>query len=717
MNQRSRLNLIVFQVLVASLLLALLGRLFFLQIADGLRYQNAALSIQSRDIITPALRGAITDSSGLPLAMDRPGLEITVDRSAIDKMPDKGKAVLKSLAALMKISYSDLYNRTRLCGELPTNQKVGCWNGTRYQPIPVTKKATQQEALKILENANKYPGIDASSVPIRGYPSLAKENAAHVLGYVGTVTESDMANTSQNYFRNEIIGKSGLEYQYNQYLRGTPGVKTVIVDRKEAVTHQSQNTPSIPGNNLITNIDARLQAATEASLADAITRAHALGYKADSGAAIVMDVKNGHVLAIASYPTYDPNIWETGLTVAQAKDLFSESAGVPALSRPIQGMYAPASTFKSLSIIAAAKAGYNMNALYNCPASVQIGTQLFKNFETKSQGHINMENAIAVSCDTIWYQIAYDEWVRDGGLFPKSGLHDYFFKTAAGFGFGKATGIDLPGEATGRLPDRAWKEKWYKANKSFFCNFQKQARKSDLTPYLIAIAKENCVDGNIIRAGDAVNFSIGQGDTLVTPIQETAVYAAIANGGTLFKPEIARAVVSPSGKIIKTFKTVITGKTPATAKDIAFLHTALRAVATRGTAAAVFANYPITVAGKTGTAQVLGKNPDGSSKDDTSWFASFAPVENPRYAVVMMVSQGGFGASISAVGVKNIYSAIYGVVGQTIDPTQAIFPKGPPTKLPILDVKNAKLPKRAATPTASASASPKPSSKLSSVKQ
>ena len=183
MNQRSRLNLIVFQVLVASLLLALLGRLFFLQIADGLRYQNAALSIQSRDIITPALRGAITDSSGLPLAMDRPGLEITVDRSAIDKMPDKGKAVLKSLAALMKISYSDLYNRTRLCGELTTNQKVGCWNGTRYQPIPVTKKATQQEALKILENANKYPGIDASSVPIRGYPSLAKENAAHVLGY------------------------------------------------------------------------------------------------------------------------------------------------------------------------------------------------------------------------------------------------------------------------------------------------------------------------------------------------------------------------------------------------------------------------------------------------------------------------------------------------------------------------------------------------------
>ncbi len=692
MNQRSRLNMIVFQTLIASLLLALMGRLFYLQVANGLRYQNAALSIQSRDIITPALRGAITDSSGLPLAMDRPGLEITVDRSALDKMPDKGKAVLVRLAKLMNVKYPDLYNRTRLCGELSAAARTGCWNGTRYQPIPVTRIATQQQALKILENGDSFPGIDASSVPIRSYPSLAGENAAHVLGYVGTVSESDLNSTKYSYFRNEVIGKSGLEFQYNQYLRGKPGVKTVIVDRKEAVTHQARNTASIPGNNLITNLDAKLQSATEAALADAITRAHALGYKADSGAAIVENVKTGQILAIASYPTYDPNIWEKGLTVAQAKDLFSEKAGVPALFRPLQGMYAPASTFKSLSIVAATRAGYNMNALYDCPAQVQIGNHVFKNFETKSQGRINMQKAISVSCDTIWYQIAYDEWVRDGGLFPKSGLHDYFFKTAAGFGLGKVTGIDLPGEATGRLPDRAWKERWYKANKSFFCNFTSQARKSDLTPYLIAIAKENCTDGNVLRAGDAVNFSIGQGDTLVTPLQMTSIYAAIANGGTLYKPEIARAVVKPDGTVLKVFKPVVSGKSPATKKDIAFLHAALRDVATSGTAAGVFANYPIHVAGKTGTAQVLGKNTDGSSKDDTSWFTSFAPVEKPQYAVVMMVSQGGFGASVSAVGVQKIYSAIYGVVGNTVDPTKAIFPNGPNRGIPTLDVKNAKLP-------------------------
>ena len=691
MNQRSRLNLIVFQTLVASLLLALMGRLFYLQVANGLRYQNAALSIQSRDIITPALRGAITDITGIPLAMDRPGLEITVDRSVIDKMPDKGKTVLVKVAKLMQVQYRDLYNRTRLCGELNKTARTGCWNGTRYQPIPVTRQATQQQALKILENSDLFPGINAASVPIRSYPSLAGENAAHLLGYVGTVSETDLNSSRYSYFRNEVIGKNGLEYQYNQYLRGTPGIKTVIVDRKEAITHQARNTPSIPGKDLITNIDSRLQAATEKALAASVVTAKGLGNKADGGAAIVMEVKTGRIVAIASYPTYDPNIWEKGLTVSQASDLFSEKSGVPALMRPLQGMYAPASTFKSLSIISAAKAGYNMNSIYNCPASVKIGNHVFKNFETRSQGRINLETAIAVSCDTIWYQIAYDEWVRDGGLFPKSGLHDYFFKTAKGFRLGRATGIDLPSESIGRLPDRNWKQLWYQANKEFFCNFQTQARKTDLTPYLIAIAKENCVDGAKVRAGDAVNFAIGQGDTLVTPIQMTQIYAAIANGGTLYKPEIARAVVKTDGTVVKEFAPVVVGKTPATKADINFLHGALRAVATKGTAAGVFANYPIHVAGKTGTAQVVGKNADGSNKGDTSWFVSFAPVEKPQYAVVMMVSQGGFGAAVSAVGVRDIYSAIYGVVGNTINPAKAIFPNGLPSRLPTLDVKNAKL--------------------------
>ena len=671
-------------------MLALIGRLFYLQVANTTVYQSAALSIQSRDIVSPALRGAITDSAGLPLAMDRPGLAIAVDRSVIDKQSDKGVAVLTRVSNLLKLPYADLWQSTRLCGEITTGKKSGCWNGTRFQAIPITKQATQTQALVILENSDIYAGVTAEPVPVRSYPSLAGESPVHVLGYVGGVSENDLNDPTKGFYRNENVGKSGLEYMYDNYLRGTPGIKTVIVDRKEAVTQTSQNTAPIPGDNLVTNLNASLQAATETALNRAVRNSRSMGYHADSGAAIVLNVKNGAVLAMASWPTYDPNMFQKGLTVQQAKDLFSEATGVPALSRAIQGTYAPASTFKALSVVAATKAGYNLNGNYACPSTVKIGNRVFKNFEAKNEGTINMEQAMAVSCDTIWYQIAYDAWVRDGGLSPKSNLKDYFFLNAKNFGVGKKTGIDLPGEVAGRLPDRNWKKNYWDANKNFFCNYSTRALKKDLTPYLIAIAHENCIDGYMLRAGDAVNFSIGQGDTLVSPLQLVNMYAAIANGGTLYKPQIARAIVSPQGKVIKDFKPIVNGKIPATSSDLAFLHRALRAVATRGTAAGLFANYPIAVSGKTGTGQVLGRNTNGSAKDDTSWFVSYAPSDKPQYAVVMMVSQGGFGATASGGGVKEIYSALFGVKGNTVDPKAAIFPaSGPKTSIPMIDTKSA----------------------------
>ncbi len=691
MSLRSRLNIVIVQALIISLMLALTGRLFYLQVAAGITYRDAALSIQSRDVVNPAIRGAIVDSSGIPLVMDRPGMVISVDRSTLDKLPDKGVVVMARVAKLVGKTANNVYVITRLCGELPAGQNAGCWKGTRFQPIPITRTATMKQALKVLENSDLFPGISAQSVPVRSYPAMAGENGAHVLGYVGSVNENDLADTSKNYYREETIGKDGLELQYDSFLRGKAGIKTVIVDRKESVTKQAVSTQPIPGFNLVTNLDVRLQAATEKALKSSVLRAKSLGGRADGGAAIVMDVNSGKILALASYPTYDPNIWQIGLTQKQATNLFSESAGVPALNRPLQGMYAPASTFKSVSVVAAMNAGYDMNAAYKCPAKVQIGNREFANFETKSQGTLSMKRAIAVSCDTIWYQIAYDEWVRDGGLRPKSGLNDYFFTAARGFGLGKITGIDLPSEASGRLPDRAWKERTYKENKNFYCNFKTRAKKSDLTPFLIEVARENCLDGNIVRAGDAVNFSIGQGDTLLTPIQMTQLYAAIANGGTIYKPQVARAIVKPNGQVVKEFTPEVIATQVLTKKASKFLHQALRAVVTEGTAAGAFSGFPVAVAGKTGTAEDKGRNKDGSAKADTAWFSSFAPVDNPKYAVVMVVSQGGFGASISAVGVRDIYAALFGVTGGKADPAKEIFPNGVPSKLPKVDPKNAKL--------------------------
>jgi len=687
MSIRSRINLIIFQTLVFSLMFALFGRLFYLQILESDKYQDAAISIQSRDVVTPAVRGAITDINGVPMVVDLPGLVVSINRIELDKQQDKGVSVLSKVANLFGLEYSDIYQRTRLCGELPRDNRAGCWNGTRYQPIPLIGNASQDLALRIMENADLYTGVEVQSVPIRSYPSLENENVAHVLGYVGAVTDEDLKNPEVNYYRNEVVGKSGLEVQYNQFLRGTPGVRTFLVNRKEVVTKQNKNIQAIAGNNLITNIDAKLQSGVEKSLAAAVQRARASGYRGDSGAAIVLEIKTGRVLAMASYPTYDPTIWQKGLTVKQAEDLFSEAKGVPALSRPLQGLFAPASTFKAISVVAAADAGYSLNASYNCPAFVEIGTRTFKNFGSVGAGRIPLDLGLAISCDSLWYQMAYDEWVRDGGLRPKSSPSDYFFKAAKAFSIGILTGIDLPSELKGRLPDRQWKQNWYEQNKDFYCNYKDRAKKADLTPYLIEIARENCLDGNKIRAGDAVNFSIGQGDTLVTPLRLAQIYAAIANDGVYYKPQVARAIVDVDGKIVKEFKPEIADTIKIEQSTWDFLHRGLRMVVTKGTAAGVFAGFPVEVSGKTGTAQVFGRNPNGSPKDDTSWFAAYGPTDDPQYAVVMMVSQGGFGASTSGLGVRNIFETLFGVTGGRVDPEKAIFPNGVPTTIAKVDLK------------------------------
>ena len=684
MNLRSRLSLLVIQIFIISLIAGLMGRLFYLQIASGPKYRDAALSIQSRDVVTPATRGFIVDSSGVPLALNRVGVAITVDRTVIDKQEDKGAAVLKALSKLIGMKYVDVFQRTRLCGELPKGKKAGCWTGSRFQPIPITKEADPDTALQIVERSSTYPGVNATPIAIRNYPANAGANAAHLLGYVGPLTEKDLSGANgRSYFRSESIGKAGLEIEYDEFLRGAPGIKTVIVDRKEAVTSTSQNSKPIGGDHLVTSIDVRLQAATESALADAVRRARASGYPSDGAAAVVMDIKSGRILALASNPTYDPNSFERGLTVAQASDLYSEKAGVPALSRALQGLFAPASTFKSVSVVAAANAGYDLNATYNCPSQVEVGTRAFQNFESKAQGTISLKKAIAVSCDTIWYRIAFDEWLRDGGLRPKANAHDYFFNAAKGFQIGTKTGIDLPSESAGRLADREWRKAWYAQNKNFYCNYKTRAPKSQQTAFLVQLAYENCLDGDKIRAGDAVNFSIGQGDTVITPLKLTQMYAAIGNGGTIWKPTIARAIVKTDGTIIKEITPEKIGKIPATKATLKFLHEALREVVISGTGAGIFSGFPIAISGKTGTAEVFGKNANGSSKANTSWFASYGPTENPRYAVVMMVSQGGFGASTSGVGVRKIYEALFGVKGSKVDPKMALFPTGvPPTAIP-----------------------------------
>ncbi len=705
MNQRTRLSLLVVQALIISLMVALLGRLFYLQVAAGDRYRAAALDIQSRDIVVPAVRGLIVDADGVPLAMNRVGLAVTVDRTVIDKQKDKGVAVLNRVAKILGLDPMDVWIHTRLCGEITKGDKTGCWVGNRFQPIPITKDADPNVALQIVERIGDFPGIDAKPTSVRYYPGTLGATGAHVLGYVGALTDKDLAKDGgTRYYRSESIGKDGLEFQYDQYLRGKPGIKTVIVDRKESVTEKSRDTSPTPGMHLVTSLDVRIQGAAERGLASAVRASRAQGYRADGGAAIVMDVKTGRVLAMASYPTYDPNIWEKGLTVQQAKDMFSEKTYVPALSRPLQGLFAPASTFKAFSIFAAAKSGYNLNATYDCPGVYKVGNREFTNYESRELGRISLKTGISASCDTLWYKISYSEWLKDGGLSPKN-PKDNFFSVAHQFQLDKRTGIDLPSESMGRIPDRKWKMDYWNENKDFYCNYQKRAAKKDLTPFLIQLAKENCIDGGVLRAGDAVNFSIGQGDTVITPLKLTQAYAAIANGGTIWQPLVAKAIVKSDGKVIKTFTPKVMGKVEADASIFKWLTDALHQVTLTGTAAGAFAGFPVAVAGKTGTAEVFGLNLNGSKKDSTSWFASYAPVNDPQYAMVVMVSQGGTGAAAAGVGSREIWNTIFGVVGSKQVPEKIVYPSGPPTKLPKISTTNKVV---EVTPTPSASAkSPK----------
>lgn len=692
MGERSRYATIFVQILLFSLMAALLGRLFYLQVAATEKYKDAALEIQSRNVVTPATRGMILDSSGRPLALNRVGLVIAVDRSILDKQQDRGKASLTATAKALKISYEEIFGKTRLCGEKvdpALTAGARCWNGSRYQPIPIAVDASEELALSIVEHAERYPGVNASPQGFRYYPGTEGVNGAHLLGYVGPVSDAELTkNPNKKYYLNEYLGKAGLEKVYDDALRGTPGVKTIVVDRKESATSVLKESKANPGNHLVTSIDAKLQAVVERELVAAIIRARSGvvdkkgARKADAGAAVVMDVTNGRILAMASYPTYDPNIWEQGITAKQAKDLFSAKTGVPALSRALQGTFAPASAFKVVSVAAAAKAGYDLNGKYDCPAEFQVGNRKFRNYESKGAGRITLEQGIAISCDTLWYQIAYNEWLKDGGLRPKKNPNDYFYKAAAGFNLGKRTGIDLPSESAGRLADRQWRTKWYERNKNFFCNYEKRAKKSQLTPYLISIARENCIDGSKIRAGDAVNFAIGQGDTTMTPLQMAQIYGAIANGGTVWKPTVGRAIITPNGEVVSEINSEKVGKLPVSKKTMAFLKKSLRAVVTSGTAKWRFDGMPIAVSGKTGTGEVYGKNPDGSSKDTTSWFASYAPSDAPRYAVVMMISQGGTGSGTSGPSVRRIYEAIFGVQGAKIVQEQAIFRSAPPSQIP-----------------------------------
>ncbi|GCB49437.1 penicillin-binding protein 2 [Streptomyces sp. NL15-2K] len=675
---RVQIRLIVIQILVLSLLGTLFGRLWYLQIREGDAYAKEASGNHVQQVVDPAVRGSILDARGVPLADNETRLVVSASRTDLLKMKDDGEAVLAKLAGVLGMTPKEVQEKVRLC-DAKTPQP--CWNGSPYQPIPITDEATPKQALQIRERAEDFPGITAEPQAVRRYPSPGEANTAQVLGYLSPVTDEEITkaqHTDSPYLRSDQVGRSGLERQYDKELRGKAGVTRYEVDNLGRVIGQAKPDPAQPGSTLVTSIDARVQRVAEYELNEAMKEARkqmdrntGTNYKADSGAVVVMEAKTGRVVAMASNPAYDPNAWVGGISAKDYAKLTGKDSNYPLLNRAIQGQSAPGSIFKVVPTAAAINAGYSFDGPYECSSSYSLGGQVFKNFESKGYGPISLGRALEVSCDTVFYRLSHEEWKRDGGSKPKKHPNDWFYKTAHQFGLGAETGIDLPNEVTGRIPDRQWKQNYWKANKDAWC---KTGKKDG--GYAERIAYENCLEGNRLRAGDSVNYSIGQGDTLVTPIQMATIYGAIANGGTLYDPSVGKAVISNDGKNVTEIKPKAHGKLPISRQTLAEMDDALAGVATRGTAAWRFAQvgWPqdkIPMHAKTGTAEVYGKQ-------TTSWFATYTK----DYTVVMTISQGGTGSGASGPAVRNIYDALYGVSDDgAINPKNALLPR-PEAALP-----------------------------------
>jgi penicillin-binding protein 2 len=668
-STRSGLRLFVLRVLVISVLATLLGRLWYLQVYASSRYTQAANDNRVREVVQPAPRGMIYDSSGRRIVENRTVMVISVNRSIVRAERDHGTAVLARLAAVIQVSAVDIARLITPCGSRypdgTPSKGPDCWNGSPYQPVPVKSYSADdprqtQPALRILEHKEDYPGVTAELQPVRFYPDATL--AAHLLGYLGPIRDDERTDPKYAGLTTAKVGRSGVEQIYDDALRGHDGVQQLLVDKDGNVTGVQKSTTPQAGDALVLSLDSGLQKLAEQALLHGIQRTRqdtdkhrGAKFKATTGAVVVLEAQTGRVAAMASYPSYNPSVFTNGLTTAAFKTLTDPTKGAPLYSNATQGTFAPGSTFKIVSTSAAVAGGASLNGYYSCPTQFRVGNRAFHNFEGESFGTINFRTALIRSCDTVFYKLGYDQWVHDGGTKNTGHAREIFPNTARAYGFGKPSGIDLPSDASGLITDRAFKLANWNAMKKDYCAGAKRRPKGSFLQILDA---ESCTDGWRYNAGDAVNFAIGQGDVLVTPLQLARAYAALANGGRLYAPRVAKALLSADGTRVTPIPPTLQGKLPIAPEVLAYIRSALTGVTQPGgTANLAFAGTPPgLIAGKTGTSEVNNKSP-------TAWFASFAPASAPKYVVVAMITEGGQGGQHAAPVAREIWDGIFGLGG------------------------------------------------------
>ena len=389
---------------------------------------------------------------------------------------------------------------------------------------------------------------------------------------------------------------------------------------------------------------------------------------------------------MASWPTYDPNIWVGGISSKDYKSHHEQEAQLPEPVARLPGrVRAGVDVQGGRRCRPRCEAGYSLNASYPCPSSYSIGGTPKANYESQGYGTISMLRAIEVSCDTVFYKFAYETWLRMGGLHPKKKAKDPFTEMAKAFGLGKPTGLDLPAESDGRIADRAWKQAYWKATKDFYCAKAKtgypEVAKTDpqRAAYLLQLSKENCADGYAYRGGDAANFAIGQGDTTVDAaadgpgLRRGRQRRHAGHAAHRQRDHVARRQAGAPDRARQP-----AGRIPVSKTTLDYMQRRAARVSPRSAPATDRSSGPASRStrsrsrAKTGTGEVYGKQ-------TTSWFASYAPANKPQYAVVMMVSQGGTGSGVSGPSVAEIYKTLFGVHGSTVELATASPPGGHPT--------------------------------------
>lgn len=587
-----RMRLSVIGVFVFIFFGLLLARFLWLQAYKYSHYE--AQAEENRISVVPVVpnRGLIVDRHGVVLARNFSAYTLEITPSKIDDSLD---AVIDDLATLVDIQPKD---RKRFRRQMEESKNFGS--------LPIRTRLTDEEVARFTAQRYRFPGVEIQARLFRQYP-MGKV-ASHVIGYIGRVNQReadkiDEMEDAANYSGTDYIGKEGLEKSYEKKLHGTTGYEEVEVSAGGRAMRTLSRTPATPGDNLILSIDIELQKVVEQAFGDR------------RGALIAIEPSTGDILAYVSMPTFDPNLFVDGID-QQSWDELNNSADRPLVNRPLSGSYPPGSTYKPFMALAALELGKRTPAMtIRDPGFFIFGNHRFRDDKEGGHGTVDMYKSIVQSCDTYYYVLANDLGVDT--------MHDFMQP----FGFGQLTGIDLENERRGLLPSTAWKRAAYKKPEQ-----QKW------------------------YAGETISLGIGQGYNSFTPLQMAHAMAILANNGIVMKPHLVR-ILEDGGTHART-QTVRkeSYRIPLKQQNIDVIKQALVGVTREGTSARAFANAGYVSAGKTGTAQVIAikKNEKYDAKKiderhhDHSLYTAFAPADNPRIAIAVIVENGGFGAAAAA---------------------------------------------------------------------